>query len=85
MILQINKYHRTAQGETTSSVKMENDNVVLLHRQAGKQFSDFCSAYYADTSVIDFTVAIIDPKTLKVYKHDEYVSPTVEEQTEVAE
>lgn len=83
MILQINKYHRTAQGETTSSVKVERENAVECHRVAQKQYADFYSAYCADTSVLDFTIAIIDPKTLKVHEQKIYVSPVVEtEETE---
>lgn len=85
MILQINKYHRTAQGETTSSVKIEKENVTECYRTAMKQFADFYSAYCADTSVIDFTLAIINPKTLKVLESKVYVSPEVEQVEEPVE
>lgn len=77
MLLQINKYHRTATGETTSSVKVEKANDVECYRTAMKQFADLYSAYCADASVIDFTLAIIDPKSLKVLESKVYVSPEV--------
>lgn len=77
MILQINKYHRTAAGETCSTVKIEKADFGACEREALKQFYAQCSNYSADETVLDWAVALIDPRTMIRKEYRCYMSPVI--------
>lgn len=81
MILLITKYHRTAAGETAASETVRKDTEVECYREAYKKAAQYEANYYADSSVIDFCVSVVDPRMARVVKHSEYFS-TVAEPTE---
>lgn len=82
MIILINKYHRTEAGETASTVKVEKPTEVECYREARKQAFSMCSNYMADTSVIDWTVTLYNPRTMHVEHPEFYFAPApVEEET----
>lgn len=75
MILQINKYHRTAAGEACSSVKVEKPAEIQANREALNQFYALYSAYCADDSVIDWACAIVNPRNMERTEYRCYVKP----------
>ena len=81
MILLITKYHRTANGETASSEKIEKADETECVRKAFEKASEYEHNYYADTSVLDFTVTVFNPKTVNIVKYCDYTTPTVEPET----
>lgn len=75
MILQINKYSRSASGEACSAIKVEKPTEIECNREALKQFYTLCSAYCADPSVIDWAVAIVNPRTMERKEYRCYIKP----------
>ena len=75
MILMINKWHRTEGGETASSVKVEKPTEIEVYREAQKQAFQMCTNYMADASVIDWTVTLYNPKTMRVEHPECYFTP----------
>lgn len=84
MIYQINKYHRTELGETSSSEKIENVNAEEAYRKACSKFYEYAHNYMEDKSVIAWTMEIIQPSDMTQKKHDGYTRPVAEAE-EVAE
>lgn len=75
MIPLITKYHRTAAGETASSEKIEKADETECVRKAFEKASEYEHNYYADTSVLDFTVTVFNPKTVNIVKYANYFAP----------
>lgn len=75
MILHINYWHRTASGESSNIIKINKTTEIEAHRNAQQEFFGKCNAYVSDTSVIDYSVTILDPKTGRVGLHHEYFTP----------
>lgn len=75
MILHINFWHRTENGEASNIIKVDRPTDIEAHRKAQQEFFNKCSAYASDTSVIDYSVTVVDPKTGRVGLHHEYFTP----------
>lgn len=78
MILMINKFHRVEAGETASSVKIDKPTEVEAWREAKKQECQLAANYMADSSVIDWTLCIYEPKTMRIHEPLQYFSPVVD-------
>lgn len=75
MILTINKWHRTEAGETTSSIKVEKPTDVECYREAEAQAYQLAANYMKDASVLDWTVCILNPKTMQISHPMQYFTP----------
>lgn len=82
MILMINKYHKTEAGETAKSEKIEKPTEIECYREAQEQAFQYCANYMADKSVLDWTVTIYNPRTMKVEHPECYFTPVVTEPVE---
>ena len=78
MILLINKWHRTVAGETSSSIKVEKPTEIECYREAQGQAYQLSANYSKDTAVIDWTVCIFDPKTMRVSSPMQYFTPNAQ-------
>lgn len=76
MILMINKWHRTEGGETASYVKVEKPTEIEAYREAEGQAYQLAANYMKDSSVIDWTVCIINPKTMTISHPMHYFTPS---------
>lgn len=85
MILLINKYHRVEAGEASNSVKVEKPTAVEAYREAKKQLYQLAANYMADSSVIDWTLALYNPTDCKVEEKMVYFSPDAPVEPEVVE
>lgn len=81
MILQINKYHRVASGETASSEKIEKSTSKECNETAMQTYFQYLSNYMADSSVLEFAVTVYNPKECRVIDCKHFVKEEV--QTEV--
>lgn len=79
MILMINKYHKTDVGETSASIKVEKPTEIEAYREAEGQAYQFAANYMKDNSVIDWTVCILNPKTMQISHPMQYFTPSVSE------
>lgn len=75
MILQISKWHKVDGKEIASFVKVEKQTDVECYREAQAQAYQLAANYMKDASVTDWTVCILDPKTMKVSCPMQYFSP----------
>ena len=75
MILMINKWHRTEAGETASSVKVEKPTEIEAYKEAKKQEYQLAANYMADNTVLDWTLCVFNPKTVRVVEPMQYFTP----------
>lgn len=72
MIYQINKYHKTAEGETSSSEKIEKADAVEAYEKALEKFYEYGKNYMADKTVLSWNLSLIQPSDMTVKKRDSY-------------
>lgn len=75
MILQICKWHRTEAGESSNNTKVEKVTEVECYREAEAQAYQLAANYMKDASVIDWTVCILNPKTMTISHPMQYFTP----------
>lgn len=75
MILQISKWHRTENGEASNSIKVEKTTDIDCYREAEAQAYQLAANYMKDNSVIDWTVCILNPKTMTISHPMQYFTP----------
>lgn len=75
MILEIIYWHNTETGEASNFIKVEKPTDIEAHREAQKEFFKKCYGYASDTSVIDYAVTIVNPKTGERGLHHAYFTP----------
>lgn len=85
MILQISKWHKVDGKEIASYVKVEKQTDVECYREAQAQAYQLAANYAKDASVIDWTVCIMNPKTMQISTPMQYFSPVPVVEEEPAE
>lgn len=83
MIYNVEKYHKTESGETSSTVKVEKADATEAYEKALETFYELNKNYMADKSVLAWRTAVICPMDMTIKKQDGYSRPVpVEEITE---
>lgn len=80
MIYLINKYHKTAAGEAAEAIKKSDADEVKAKETALKDFYQYAANYMGDSSVLKWSIAVVDAVSSDVIKRDGYEKPV--EQTE---
>lgn len=75
MILTVNKWHRTEAGEASNYTKVEKPTEIECYREAEAQAYQLAANYMKDNSVIDWTVCILNPKTMQISHPMQYFTP----------
>lgn len=72
MIYQINKYHKTAEGETSSAEQVKTVNAKDCFEKAVEKHFRYCADYMADKSVLAWKVTVICPSDMTIKMVDGY-------------